>query len=328
MGRLGPCGADAVTRAVSFLKPRHTLGRRLVIGVPYGWLVLFFVLPFLILLRISVTDMGAGVDPFAPVVERVDGAWRLVLKVQNYLSIFHDSAQSGVGGSGTGPTIYVEAYLTSLKYAFFTMVLCLGLGYPFAYFLARARPAVRPVLLMLVMLPFWTSFLLRVYAWKGILADQGVLNNLLISLGLIQEPIAMLYTDVSMLVGMTYVYCPFMFLPLYANLVKMDGRLLEAAHDLGASGWQTFWLVTVPLSRSGIVAGCMLVFIPALGEFVIPSLLGGAENIMIGRVVWDEMFSSNNWPRAAALSVVMIVMILVPLAFYYRASSLRPGGAR
>ena len=313
---------------MSFLKPRHTLGRRLVIGVPYGWLVLFFVLPFLILLRISVTDMGAGVDPFAPVVERVDGAWRLVLKVQNYLSIFHDSAQSGVGGSGTGPTIYVEAYLTSLKYAFFTMVLCLGLGYPFAYFLARARPAVRPVLLMLVMLPFWTSFLLRVYAWKGILADQGVLNNLLISLGLIQEPIAMLYTDVSMLVGMTYVYCPFMILPLYANLVKMDGRLLEAAHDLGASGWQTFWLVTVPLSRSGIVAGCMLVFIPALGEFVIPSLLGGAENIMIGRVVWDEMFSSNNWPRAAALSVVMIVMILVPLAFYYRASSLRPGGAR
>ena len=307
------------------MKLHHKLGRRLVIGVPYGWLVLFFVLPFLILLRISVTDMGTGVDPFAPVVERVDGAWRLVLKVQNYLSIFHDSSQVG---AGSGRTIYVDAYLTSLKYAFSTTLLCLGLGYPFAYFLARARPAVRPVLLMLVMLPFWTSFLLRVYAWKGILADQGVLNNLLISLGLIQEPIAMLYTDVSMLVGMTYVYCPFMILPLYANLVKMDGRLLEAAHDLGASGWQTFWLVTVPLSRSGIVAGCMLVFIPALGEFVIPSLLGGAENIMIGRVVWDEMFSSNNWPRAAALSVVMIVMILVPLAFYYRASSLRPGGAR
>ncbi|MFM9899746.1 MAG: ABC transporter permease [Polaromonas sp.] len=310
---------------MSTLPPPKKLGRRLVIGVPYGWLVLFFVLPFLILLRISVTDMGTGVDPFAPVVERVDGAWRLVLKVQNYLSIFHDSAQ---GGAGSGRTIYVDAYLTSLKYAFLTTLLCLGLGYPFAYFLARARPAVRPVLLMLVMLPFWTSFLLRVYAWKGILADQGVLNNLLIGLGLIQEPIAMLYTDVSMLVGMTYVYCPFMILPLYANLVKMDGRLLEAAHDLGASGWQTFWLVTVPLSRSGIVAGCMLVFIPALGEFVIPSLLGGAENIMIGRVVWDEMFSSNNWPRASALAVVMIVVILVPLAFYYRASSTRSAGSR
>ena len=307
------------------MKLHNKLGRRLVIGVPYGWLVLFFVLPFLILLRISVTDMGAGVDPFAPVIEHVDGAWRLVLKVQNYLSIFHDSAQ---GSSGTGRTVYIDAYLTSLKYAFLTTVLCLGLGYPFAYFLARARPAVRPVLLMLVMLPFWTSFLLRVYAWKGILADQGVLNNLLMGLGLIQEPVAMLYTDVSMLVGMTYVYCPFMILPLYANLVKMDRLLLEAARDLGASGWQTFWLITVPLSRSGIVAGCMLVFIPALGEFVIPSLLGGAENIMIGRVVWDEMFSSNNWPRAAALAVVMIVVILVPLAFYYRAGSARAAGTQ
>ena len=306
-------------------KPFNKLGRRLVIGVPYGWLMLFFVVPFLILLRISVTDMGAGVDPFTPVIERVDGAWRLVLKVQNYLSIFYDSTQ---GRAGTGTTIYVDAYLTSVKYAFFTTVLCLFLGYPFAYFLARARPALRPVLLMLVMLPFWTSFLLRVYAWKGILADQGVLNNLLLALGIVQDPVAMLYTDVSMLVGMTYVYCPFMILPLYANLVKMDGRLLEAAHDLGASGWQTFCLVTVPLSRSGIIAGCMLVFIPALGEFVIPSLLGGAENIMIGRVVWDEMFSSNNWPRAAALAVIMIVVILIPLAFYYRASVANQRGAR
>jgi len=310
---------------VSTPKPFNKLGRRLVIGVPYGWLMLFFVVPFLILLRISVTDMGAGVDPFTPVIERVDGAWRLVLKVQNYLSIFYDSTQ---GRAGTGTTIYVDAYLTSVKYAFFTTVLCLFLGYPFAYFLARARPALRPVLLMMVMLPFWTSFLLRVYAWKGILADQGVLNNLLLALGIVQDPIAMLYTDVSMLVGMTYVYCPFMILPLYANLVKMDGRLLEAAHDLGASGWQTFWLVTVPLSRSGIIAGCMLVFIPALGEFVIPSLLGGAENIMIGRVVWDEMFSSNNWPRAAALAVIMIVVILIPLAFYYRASVANQRGAR
>ena len=192
------------------------------------------------------------------------------------------------------------------------------IGYPFAYFLARAKASIRPALLMLVMLPFWTSFLLRVYAWKGLLADQGVLNNLLLWLGIIHEPLVMLYTDVSMLVGMTYVYLPFMILPLYANLVKMDIRLLEAAQDLGASAWKAFWLVTVPLSKSGIVAGCMLVFIPAVGEFVIPSLLGGAENIMIGRVVWDEMFSSNNWPRAASVSVVMIVVILVPLAWYYR----------
>ncbi len=306
-----------VPASLQFLK--FSLGRRFVIGVPYVWLLLFFVLPFLILLRISVTDMGNGVDPFAPLIETVSGSWRVMLRFQNYVSIFSDAEQSALGGFGN--TIYMEAYKTSLTYALLTTVFCLIIGYPFAYFLALSRPAIRPALLMLVMLPFWTSFLLRVYAWKGILADQGVLNNLLLALGLIEAPLVLLYTDVSMLVGMTYVYCPFMILPLYANLVKMDFRLLEAAHDLGASAWKAFWLITVPLSRSGIIAGCMLVFIPSIGEFVIPSLLGGAENIMIGRVVWDEMFSSNNWPRAAALSVVMILLILVPLAFYYRASS-------
>ena len=296
-------------------------GRRFVIGLPYLWLIVFFVIPFLILLRISVTDMGNGVDPFAPLLDSASGTWHLILKYDNYLSIFSNREQ----GAAWENTVYLDAYKTSLKYAFLTTLLCLVIGYPFAYFLARAKASIRPALLMLVMLPFWTSFLLRVYAWKGILADQGVLNNLLIWLGLIQEPIAMLYTDVSMLVGMSYVYCPFMILPLYANLVKMDVRLLEAAHDLGASAWKAFWLITVPLSRSGIIAGCMLVFIPCVGEFVIPSLLGGAENIMIGRVVWDEMFSSNNWPRAASLAVVMILLILVPLAFYYRASNDRSG---
>jgi putrescine transport system permease protein len=166
------------------------------------------------------------------------------------------------------------------------------------------------------MLPFWTSFLLRVYAWKGLLTEQGLINHALLAIGLIHEPVQLLYNDVSMLVGMTYVYLPFMVLPLYANLVKLDTRLLEASQDLGATPWQTFWLVTVPLSRSGIVAGSMLVFIPCLGEFVIPSLLGGAENLMIGRVVWDEMFSSNNWPRACALAIVMIVGVVMPLAWY------------
>ena len=285
-------------------------GRRFVIGVPYVWLLLFFVLPFLILLRISVTDMGGGVDPFAPLIDTSGDAWRLMLEFKNYTSIFSDGVD--------GPTIYVEAYKASLKYAALTTFLCLLICYPFAYFLARCQPSIRSVLLRLVMLPFWTSFLRRIAAWKGILADQGVLNNLLLWLGVIAKPMVMLYTDVSMLVGMTYVYLPFMILPLYANLVKMDMRLLEAAHDLGASSFKAFWLITVPLSKVGIVAGCMLVFIPAVGEFVIPSLLGGAENIMIGRVVWDEMFSSNNWPRASALSVVMIVVILVPLALHYR----------
>ena len=203
-----------------------------------------------------------------------------------------------------------------MKYALWTTLLCLFFGYPFAYFLARSPAAVRPLLLLMVMLPFWTSFLLRVYAWKGLLTEQGIINHLLMAVGLVNEPLQLLYNDVSMLVGMTYVYMPFMVLPLYANLVKLDGRLLEASQDLGATPWQTFWLVTVPLSRSGIVAGSMLVFIPCLGEFVIPSLLGGAENLMIGRVVWDEMFSSNNWPRACALAIVMIVCVVMPLAWY------------
>ena len=297
---------------------RLIAGARFVIGVPYLWLVLFFVAPFMILVRISVTDMGNGLDPFAALITAVDGVWHILLKYHNYLSIVAEPGDDGV--MVWGRTIYIEAYITSVKYAFWTTVLCLVIGYPFAYFIARAKAGLQPALLMLVMLPFWTSFLLRVYAWKGILADQGVLNNLLMWLGITHEPIQMLYTDVSMLVGMTYVYCPFMILPLYANLTKMDFRLLEAAHDLGASPWHAFWLITVPLSKAGIIAGSMLVFIPSVGEFVIPSLLGGAENLMIGRVVWDEMFSSNNWPRASALAIVMILSILVPMAIYNRYS--------
>ena len=288
----------------------HQRGRSLVLGIPWFWLLLFFAVPFLILLRISVTDMGEGLDPFAPLIQTNAGEVTLHLKLANYVSLLLDAE------SGWGQTLYVESYVLSVKYAFWTTVLCLFFGYPFAYFLARSAPHLRPLLLLLVMLPFWNSFLLRVYAWKGLLADQGVINNILIFLGLTQEPIQMLYNDVSMLVGMTYVYLPFMVLPLYANLVKMDNRLLEASQDLGATPWQAFWLITVPLSRSGIVAGSILVFIPCLGEFVIPSLLGGAENLMIGRVVWDEMFSSNNWPRASALSVFMIVGVVMPLAWY------------
>jgi putrescine transport system permease protein len=299
---------------------RIKLGRRFVIGVPYLWLLICFVLPALILLRISVTDMGEGLDPFAPILRQEAGQWQAVFKLDNYFSLFNSTGNPLDWRFGR--TLYTDAFLLSLKYASLTTVLCLVLGYPFAYFLARAPEHRRPVLLMVVMLPFWTSFLLRVYAWKGILADQGLINNFLMWLGLTQEPVALLYNDVSMLLGMTYVYCPFMILPLYATLVKMDVRLLEAAHDLGASPWEAFWLITVPLSRPGIVAGSMLVFIPALGEFVIPSLLGGAENLMIGRVIWDEMFSSNNWPRASALSILMIVLILLPLAWRHHRSQL------
>ena len=295
--------------ALTFAMP----GKRFVIGVPYTWLVVFFMLPFLILAYISFVDMGNDISPFKPIWDSSTGL--LKLKYENYWSIF----RAGDGGA-LFQTLYIEAYVRSLWYALCTALLCLLIGYPFSYFIARSSPSARPALLMMVMLPFWTSFLLRVYAWKGILADQGVVNQVLLALGVVNEPIQMLYTNVSMLVGMTYVYLPFMVLPLYANLVKMDFRLLEAAHDLGASPFKAFWLVTVPLSKAGIIAGFMLVFIPCVGEFVIPSLLGGPENIMIGRVVWDEMFTSNNWPRASALAVVMIGLIVVPLAVYYHFS--------
>jgi putrescine transport system permease protein len=285
-------------------------GRSFVIGIPYTWLFVFFLLPFFILLYISFVDMGTDIHPFKPIWDTETGI--LSLKYENYYSIFRD----GEGGV-LFQTLYVEAYVRSVWYALCTGVLCLLIGYPFAYFIARSAPSIRPALLMMVMLPFWTSFLLRVYAWKGILADQGVINKVLMAIGVTSEPIQMLYTNVSMLVGMTYVYLPFMILPLYANLVKMDFRLLEAAYDLGTSPMKAFWLVTVPLSKAGIIAGFMLVFIPCVGEFVIPSLLGGPENLMIGRVVWDEMFASNNWPRASALAVAMIGLIIVPLAIYY-----------
>ena len=296
---------------LSQLVERLRLGRRTVLGIPFVWLWVFFAVPFLILMRLSVTDMGDQLNPFASLLSHTEaGGWKLHLKLSHYISLVVDDSGE------FGQTLYTESYLLSLKYAFWTTFFCLLLGYPFAYFLARSSANTRPVLLLMVMLPFWTSFLLRVYAWKGILADQGIINNALIALGLITEPVQMLYTDISMLVGMTYVYLPFMVLPLYATLVKLDTRLLEAAYDLGASPWKAFCLITIPLSRAGIVAGSMLVFIPCLGEFVIPSLLGGAENVMIGRVVWDEMFSSNNWPRASALAIMMILWVVIPLAWY------------
>ena len=304
---------------------RLRCGKRLVIGVPYAWLLVFFVVPFLILLRISVTDMGNGVDPFAPLVTVADGLLQIALKYQNYLSIF-EVADEG-GKMALGETIYLVAYLTSLKYALWTTLLCLLIGYPFAYFMARSEPRWQPALLMGVMLPFWTSFLIRVYAWKGLLEANGWvgapihasgLDELLALLGLIPSPDQLLYSPFSLVLGMVYTYLPFMVLPLYATLSRMDLRLLEAALDLGATPWQAFWRITVPLSKPGIVAGSMLVFIPCVGEYVIPELLGGPETLMIGRVLWDEFFANNDWPMASAVAVVMILLLLVPLALFGR----------
>jgi putrescine transport system permease protein len=246
------------------------------------------------------------------VVSVADGAVKLALKYSNYVFI-------------TADDLYYKAYLSSAKYAAVTTLCCLFIGYPFAYFMARAKATLQPTLLMLVMLPFWTSFLLRVYAWKGLLDEGGWvadgltwlhLDHLLLAGGMIEAPGMYMHTPFSLVVGMTYTYLPFMILPLYANLSKMDLRLLEAAADLGASPWVAFWKITVPLSKAGIIAGSMLVFIPCVGEYVTPELLGGPQTLMIGRVLWDEFFSNNDWPMASAVAVVLVLLIVVPLALF------------
>ena len=285
-------------------------GRAAVIGIPYAWLLLFFLLPFLILAKISVSEMEAVV--FKDLISYKEGLLQLTVKLSNYVFMTEDA-------------LYIKTYLASLRYAAATTVLCLLIGYPFAYFMARAKATVQPALLMLVMLPFWTSFLLRVYAWKGLLSEHGWVADLIVgsgldqvlaALGLITAPGKLMHTPFSLVLGMTYTYLPFMILPLFGNLSKMDLRLLEAAADLGATPWTAFWKITVPLSKAGIIAGSMLVFIPCVGEFVIPELLGGPETLMIGRVLWDEFFSNNDWPMASSVAVVMILLIIVPLAVF------------
>jgi putrescine transport system permease protein len=298
-------------------RPSWLRGRLAVISLPYAWLLVFFLLPFLILLKISLSEMDTVV--VKDILSYQDGVITLSLKLGNYLFMAEDD-------------LYWLTYLASLKYAAATTVLCLLIGYPFAYFMARAKASVQAALLMLVMLPFWTSFLLRVYAWKGLLSENGWvadllisshLDHLLLALGLISTPGMLMNTHFSLVLGMVYTYVPFMILPLYANLAKMDMRLLEAAADLGATPWTAFWRITVPLSKAGIIAGSMLVFIPCVGEYVTPELLGGPETLMIGRVVWDEFFSNNDWPMAATVAVVMILLIIVPLAIFskYQAES-------
>jgi putrescine transport system permease protein len=285
-------------------------GRTAVVGVPYLWLLVFFLAPFFVLAKISISEMGTVLPN--DILNIKEGVATLTVKFSNYVFLTQDA-------------LYYTTYLSSLKYAAATTLLCLFIGYPFAYFMARAKPSIQPALLMLVMLPFWTSFLLRVYAWKGLLSTNGWvadfiigtgLDQVLYQLGLIATPGKLMNTPFSLVLGMTYTYLPFMILPLFGNLSKMDLRLLEAAQDLGAKPWTAFWTVTVPLSKAGIIAGSMLVFIPCVGEFVIPELLGGPETLMTGRVMWDEFFSNNDWPLASSLAVAMILLILVPLAIF------------
>jgi putrescine transport system permease protein len=290
----------------AFFRRIGLTGRSLVIALPYGWLVLFFVVPFILVLKISFSTSAVAIPPYEPLVTWADGALQVTVHTGNFDYLVSDWE-------------YISAYLSSVRNAAVTVIVCLLIGYPMAYCIARSRPEWRSSLLMLIAMPFWTSFLIRVYAWIGILKQNGLLNNLLMWLGVIDQPLEIMNTPTAVYIGMIYAYLPFMILPLYATLEKLDTSLLEAASDLGAKPLRAFWSITLPLSMPGIVAGSLLVFIPAVGEFVIPTLLGGPDTLMIGTVLWNEFFSNRDWPVAAAVAVALIVLLVVPLILLQRA---------
>ena len=281
------------------------LGVRSVIAVPYIWLLMFFLVPFLIVFKISFSEMQYAIPPYTDLVTWADEVLTINLNLGTYAYLINDD-------------LYIRAYMSSVRIAFFATVCALLIGYPIAYAIARADTATRNALLMLVMLPSWTSFLIRIYAWVGILKNNGLINNGLMGIGIIDEPIAMLNTEFAVYLGIVYAYLPFMVLPIYTNLVKLDNSLLVASADLGCPPWKTFLTVTLPLSKAGIIAGCMLVFIPSVGEFVIPEMLGGAETLMIGKVLWQEFFNNRDWPVASAVAIVMLLLLLVPITFFHR----------
>lgn len=280
-------------------------GRRLVIGVPYLWLLLFFLLPFTIVVKISFAMADIAVPPYTQIVEYIDEMLMISLNLGNYIFLTEDS-------------LYFHAYLTSIKLALNSTIFCLLLGYPMAYAMSKAPGRKQSMLLMLVLLPSWTSFLVRIYAWMGILRTNGLLNNFLLWLGVIDQPLQIMNTNIAVYIGIVYAYLPFMVLPVYANLTRLDRSLLEASSDLGCRPWQTFLRVTLPLSKAGILAGCMLVFIPAVGEYVIPELLGGPESLMIGKILWQEFFNNRDWPLACALAIIMLLILILPIAIFNR----------
>ena len=291
-------------------------GKALVILAPAIWLTVFFLIPLAIVLQVSLSESALSRPPYLPLLTAdEDGTVQMTLHLSNFLRLFQDS-------------LYIKAYLNSILVAGVATVCTLLIGYPMAYFIARASDRWRNILLMLVILPFWSSFLLRVYAWIGFLKGNGVINNFLMWTGIIKQPLVMMQTDFAVYIGIVYTYLPFMILPLYTNLVKLDATLLEASADLGARPFRTFLGITLPLSRPGIIAGSMLVFIPAIGEFVIPSLLGGPGTQMIGRILWDEFFSKTNWPRAAALAITMLIVVVIPIMLMQRAQNAVVGGRR
>lgn len=275
----------------------RSLWQRVTIAVPYLWLLVFFLLPFAIILKISLADPVIAQPPFTPAFD-ADGG--LSLTLDNFGFLLTDK-------------LYALTYLKSVLLALGATVLCLALGFPMAYGIARCEARTRNLLLLLIVLPFWISFLLRVYAWMGLMNNYGVINNALMWLGLIEKPIQIMYTDTAIFVGLTYSYLPFMVLPLYATLERMDLDLVDAALDLGATRRQAFWDVTWRLARPGVMAGCLLVFIPAIGEYVIPFLLGGSESLLIGRVLFDEFFVNRDWPLASSVAIVLLLLLVVPI---------------
>jgi putrescine transport system permease protein len=281
---------------------RDAFWQRVTVAVPYLWLLVFFLAPFVIILKISVADPVIAQPPFTPFLDQSGDA---DVTAGNYAFLLTDK-------------LYIVTYLKSVLMAAVSTILCLLIGFPMAYGIARAESRTRNILLLLIILPFWISFLLRVYAWIGLMNNYGVINNLLLGLGLIEQPIRMMYTDFAIYVGLVYSYLPFMILPLYATLERMDPDLVEAAQDLGASPSRAFRDVTWPLARPGVIAGSLLVFIPAMGEYVIPYLLGGPGSLMIGRVLFDEFFVNHDWPLASSVAIVLLMLLVVPIAFLQR----------
>ncbi|WP_114284073.1 ABC transporter permease subunit [Candidatus Halocynthiibacter alkanivorans] len=286
------------------------LRKLFLILVPYSWLLALFLIPFAIVLKIALSDYAIAIPPYVPTLDGI-GNWSdfktflSELDFENFIFLTEDE-------------LYWRAYLSSAKIAFLSTLMTLLVGFPLAYAMARAASEWRPTLMMLAILPFWTSFLIRVYAWKSILSQEGYLNQVLLWVGVIDSPLMILNTNTAVYIGIVYTYLPFMVLPVYAALEKLDDTLLEAAEDLGCSRFQAFWLVTVPLSKPGIIAGCFLVFIPALGEFVIPSVLGGSDTLMIGKVLWEEFFSNRDWPVASAVAVILLLLLILPIVLFQR----------
>ncbi|MEN3930547.1 ABC transporter permease subunit [Microvirga sp. W0021] len=285
--------------------------RTLVPAIPFLWLGMFFLLPFLIVFKISLSQYATAQPPYEPVWNWSDiSGYFSALSFENFKMLVGDS-------------LYIDAFVSSIRIAFISTLLLLLVGFPIANAMARAPKSWRPMLLALIILPFWTSFLIRIYAWIAILKPEGLLNQMLMSIGLISEPLNIMGTEVAVFIGIVYAYLPFMVLPLYATLEKMDESLIEAAQDLGCPPWRAFWTITVPLAKPGIIAGSLLCFIPAVGEFVIPDLLGGSETLMIGKTLWSEFFSNRDWPLASAVAIVLLCFLVIPIVLYQNAETRR-----